>query len=331
MDLVSVIIPTYNDPEKLLLAIRSVLNQTYKYFEIIIINDGSSVSYESIHDFINDNKDINILLFDKVNEGPGLARQYGLEKAKGKYIQYLDSDDELLPNKLMLQVELLSKNPDVVMTYGLSMINNNPSYIHKGKIERKEVDDLLISTLEVRKWHTSSCLWNYPKGNYWLAFFNGEDVLHDFNVSLNCNRKVIFKNVLVTNINFDDSISHLSNAHKDSSKIERLVKNSVELNLYLYNQLKQVDLVDNKLYAEPLSERIFHSASKLVILGFNKEALELLNLSKKLTNSKLKKIELLTLKIIIGLPIKKKKKIIQFLFDIHRVLNSSTIHQYRYV
>ena len=180
MDLVSVIIPTYNDPDKLLLAIRSVSNQTYKYFEVIIINDGSSVSYESIHDFINDNKDINISLFDKVNEGPGLARQYGLEKAKGKYIQYLDSDDELLPDKLMLQVELLSQNPDVVMTYGLSMVNNNPSYIHKSKINRKEVDDLLISTLEVRKWHTSSCLWNYPKGNYWLAFFNGEDVLHDF-------------------------------------------------------------------------------------------------------------------------------------------------------
>ncbi len=216
MSKVSVIIPTYNNPKQLSRSIHSVLNQTYKDLEVIVINDGSTVDYSETKTKFSSNP--LVMFFDKKNQGPGLARQFGLDKSSGIYINYLDAGDELLPDKIEAQVKILDKQPDIVMTYGLSMIDGNPDKLHRPKLRRQTKDDLLKNVLEVRKWHTSSPLWHYKKAKYWFSLFNGEDVLHDFTVAITNNGKVNFEYVIRVNLIFDNPDGGLSNAQRFKAK-----------------------------------------------------------------------------------------------------------------
>lgn len=95
LPLVSIITPVYNADQYLNACIESVLNQSYTNWELILVNDGStdgSLNIIKKHAQL----DPRIEYIDKRNEGPSLARQAGTAQAKGKYIQYLDSDDLLL-------------------------------------------------------------------------------------------------------------------------------------------------------------------------------------------------------------------------------------------
>ncbi|SHN09801.1 glycosyltransferase [Polaribacter sp. KT 15] len=107
--LVSVVIPTYNREKYLEEAIVSVIDQTYKNFEIIIIDDGSDYKYvESIC-----KKFENCYYYYKKNGGLSSARNYGIKKAKGSYIAFLDDDDFWRKDKLEKQVAILNSFSDV--------------------------------------------------------------------------------------------------------------------------------------------------------------------------------------------------------------------------
>lgn len=105
--LVSVIIPTYNRKDYLELTIKSILNQTFENFEIIVVDDGSP----------NDDNDILCKTFSKVRYikidnfgGPARPRNVGIRESKGKYIAFVDDDDLWLPLKLEKQVKVLEEN-----------------------------------------------------------------------------------------------------------------------------------------------------------------------------------------------------------------------------
>ena len=88
----SVIIPIYNVEDYLEQCVNSVLNQTYKDLEIILVNDGSKDKCpEMCDDFAK--KDERILVLHKKNGGLSSARNFGMDHASGKYILFLDSDD----------------------------------------------------------------------------------------------------------------------------------------------------------------------------------------------------------------------------------------------
>jgi len=96
---VTIIIPVYNTEKYLKECIDSVLNQTYKNYEVIIVNDGSTDSSRNI---ITNYTALysNIVLLEQINKGQGAARNQAIKKAKGKYIYFLDSDDYILPNTI---------------------------------------------------------------------------------------------------------------------------------------------------------------------------------------------------------------------------------------
>ena len=95
--LLSVIIPVYKVEKYLRQCVDSVINQTYKNLEIIVVNDGSIDNTSLIIDrYVKLDK--RIIGLEQKNGGPALARNKGLKIAKGKYVQYLDSDD-CLPRK----------------------------------------------------------------------------------------------------------------------------------------------------------------------------------------------------------------------------------------
>lgn len=107
--LVSVIIPVYNVENYLKECLDSVLNQTYKNIEVIVINDGSTdKSLHILEDYSS--KFNNIKIIDQENSGQSVARNKGLENAKGKYIYFLDSDDYILPDTLKKLIKKLEMN-----------------------------------------------------------------------------------------------------------------------------------------------------------------------------------------------------------------------------
>lgn len=138
--LVSVVIPTYNRADLLPRAIKSVLNQTFQNFELIIVDDGSVDDTKRIvKKFIKMSNKINYIYQE--NRGESAARNLGKEKTKGNYIAFLDSDDEWLSEKLEKQIKLFqqskfSENLGFVGCYGFvvkdnNQSKNNPFFIHR--------------------------------------------------------------------------------------------------------------------------------------------------------------------------------------------------------
>lgn len=113
MPKVSVIIPTYNRGRFISRAIMSVLSQTYKDFEIIVVDDGSTDdTKKQVKKFGNQ-----VRYIYQVNKGPSSARNKGISKANGKYIAFCDSDDQFLPDKLEKQMKYIRKNPECRFLY----------------------------------------------------------------------------------------------------------------------------------------------------------------------------------------------------------------------
>lgn len=111
---VSVVLATYNRRHLLPDTVLSVLNQTFKDFEFIIIDDGSTDDTKSL---IEGYQDPRIRFIYTQNQGRSKARNYALSLVKGEYIAFIDSDDLFLPTKLQKQVEFLDSNPDFGMIY----------------------------------------------------------------------------------------------------------------------------------------------------------------------------------------------------------------------
>lgn len=113
--LVSIIIPLYNAESYIAETIESALQQTYTNTEIIIVDDGSKdASYEVAIKYASDK----IKVVKQVNKGASAARNNGISLAKGDYIQFLDADDFLHPQKIEQQVNTLSKFSDLHLIGG---------------------------------------------------------------------------------------------------------------------------------------------------------------------------------------------------------------------
>jgi glycosyltransferase involved in cell wall biosynthesis len=113
--LVSCIIPTYNRAHIVGRAIQSVLNQTYKNIEVIVIDDGSQDNTQEVVLSIKDERVRYIRLHR--NFGAAFARNIGIANARGEFVAFLDSDDYFLPEKIEKQVELMLKDESIGVCY----------------------------------------------------------------------------------------------------------------------------------------------------------------------------------------------------------------------
>ncbi|GBO90148.1 glycosyltransferase [Marinobacter salsuginis] len=114
--LVSVIVPVYNRAHLLTETVESILAQTYRNIEIILVNDGSTDnSLEVIKALQQENHDV-IRIVDQDNQGQTIARNNGVEQSCGRYVAFLDSDDLWVPDKLEQQIPLFDEN--VGLVYG---------------------------------------------------------------------------------------------------------------------------------------------------------------------------------------------------------------------
>lgn len=112
MCLVTVLMPVYNAEKYIGEAIRSVLNQTYTTFELLIVDDGSSDNTVNIIRTFNDQR---IRLIKEERKGISYALNTGLHEAKGSYVARFDADDICLPRRLEKQISFLNGHPDYVL------------------------------------------------------------------------------------------------------------------------------------------------------------------------------------------------------------------------
>ena len=104
--LLSIVVPTYNRAHMLPDTIKSVLNQTYPYFELIIVDDGSTDNTEEVmKQFLSDK----VYYYKRENAERAAARNFGTHQAKGDYLNWFDSDDTMFPDHLLQAVEMIKK------------------------------------------------------------------------------------------------------------------------------------------------------------------------------------------------------------------------------
>lgn len=157
--LVSTIIPVYNRAGMVRQAVESVLAQTYRPIELILVNDGSTDDTASVLDALA-NQYPEIQVIHQANAGAGLARETGRLAAKGEFIQYLDSDDWLLPNKFTDQVQALREHPHCGIAYGTSMLVDADGTVLNpvSRATGEQIDYLFPRLLLERWWHTQTPL-----------------------------------------------------------------------------------------------------------------------------------------------------------------------------
>jgi GalNAc5-diNAcBac-PP-undecaprenol beta-1,3-glucosyltransferase len=120
----SVIIPTYNRAHFIIETVDSVLAQNYSSFEVVIIDDGSTDNTGEVIE----NKygaDTRIRYFQKKNEERGAARNYGLQKAKGNYAVFFDSDDWMQPHYLATLKNVIEQHPGIFLLAAKYNYNND--------------------------------------------------------------------------------------------------------------------------------------------------------------------------------------------------------------
>lgn len=116
--LVTTVIPVYNRGPMLREAVESVLAQTWRALEVIIVDDGSTDDTAQVAEGLRSEFPDVIRVLRQANAGPGAARQAGLELSRGEFVQFLDSDDLLLPEKFELQINGLRGDSEAGVSYG---------------------------------------------------------------------------------------------------------------------------------------------------------------------------------------------------------------------
>jgi len=123
--LVSAIVPVFNAERYVREALDSVLGQTYPALEVVVVDDGSTDRTAEIVRAYGDR----VRFLQQANKGPAAARNLGLANARGRYIGFLDADDQWLPDKVERQVGLLEANPDLGACYGALVYFNEQGEI----------------------------------------------------------------------------------------------------------------------------------------------------------------------------------------------------------
>lgn len=120
--LVSVMMPAFNAGDTILKALKSLLNQTYKNWQCIVVDDGSTDNTASIVRSLTD-KRIKLIQLEK-NMGRGYARQVALDNCDGDFVAMLDSDDWYYNNKLQLQIKAFKEHPELTVVSTAMAVTN---------------------------------------------------------------------------------------------------------------------------------------------------------------------------------------------------------------
>lgn len=232
---VTIIIPAYNCQNTIEKSIHSLLNQTYNNLEVIVVNDGSIDNTKNIIEKIA-SIDKRVFYYNIDNHGVSYSRNYGLSKATGEYVMFLDSDDYYIDNTVDICVKNLLKSDSDLLIFG--MIFN---YLDKKNTITKNIKrNLTLDKNEINQYFAE---------------------LYSNNLLSSCCNK-IYKSKLAKKIIFDKSIStyedllYVTNYLKKCKKID-----VIKENLYIYNISNNETL--SKKYKVKMYDEIYLLEKKL--------------------------------------------------------------------
>ncbi len=215
--LVSVIIPFYNRLDLLTISIQSVIEQTYKPIELILVDDCSFEEFDRKLIDKNISKDLNIkIVRNKYNLGPGLSREAGRLMAKGDYFAYLDSDDFWHKEFLEKLVSFLEIHPEVGMAYGKTLLIRNTGNFLRNKNDQT-FDKIIPILFDIhgRPWATGACVWKRDIVNKIGPWSNSriwEDYEYDVRAAIINNKIVHVPSILLyVNMESKEKISLVKN------------------------------------------------------------------------------------------------------------------------
>lgn len=241
--LVSVIIPTYNRKLIVESAIRSVLNQKFEDYEIIVVDDGSTDGTREYLESLN----LPIKIISKQNGGVASARNAGIKVALGKYIAFLDSDDSWLPDKLSAQISYLEAHPEIPLVYIDEYIEVNGEVLVETRFQRANVSDdvknnfLLPGFIQQTPIHTSSVM---IRKNVFdeIGYFNETLKIHEDSELWNrisMKYKFGYIDIPLAIFRYKDDAEHLmKDFHKEPSKQESIKY------LKLYEKMHEKNMTD---------------------------------------------------------------------------------------
>lgn len=244
----SIILPTYNRAATVEVAIKSTLSQQFSLFELIIIDDGSTDNTEEIVHKFNDTR---IRYYKTENRERGAARNFGIKKARGNYINFLDSDDYFLPNHLQEAYNYIKKNDAHFFIQGYQILN-----IETGTIIYREFP---------KKNPIKSLSWNNVLTP--ICAFVRQDIMNenlfdeDFNFKVGEDLYIFFSIAAKHGIFFNETITSTLVNHSDRT-MRQLNPQSV-----LYCKNKMIDLlIKNKPF-------VVNHADCLNIIAANQNSL----------------------------------------------------------
>lgn len=279
-DKASVIVPVYNTEKFLYKCIDSIVNQSHKNIEIILVNDGSTDNSLSIcKEFAN--KDNRIILINKGNEGASSARNVGLELSTGNYIGFVDSDDYISGNMYEVLISTIIKhNADIVECGYYRVAENN-------NIIKKTLNNEVISNnykcnydyiRNVNSYHMN-CNKLYKreiiKNSRFSDFKYDEDFLFNLHAYNACNKKVNIDECLYFYVNNPKSAMNKPFSKENFDRIKAVEtaidfykQKSVELSRFViyyllhiirtsYERLTVSDIIDKKEYEKYLIDLYF--------------------------------------------------------------------------
>ena len=187
---VSVIIPTFNRFSLISRAIDSVLNQTIKPFEIIVVDDGSS---DNTSTFIKNNYK-SVKLIKQKNLGVSKARNVGIKNSSGDWIALLDSDDEWKKNKLEVQIKSLSEHDYYSVCHTNEIWIRNGIRVNQKKRHQKYGGDIFDKCLDICRISPSSIIFKKNIINDVGWFDEGLSICEDYDLWLRitANFKILF-------------------------------------------------------------------------------------------------------------------------------------------
>lgn len=252
-ELISVIIPAYNVEKYIEKCINSVLNQTYTNLEIIILNDGSTDNTKQILDGF-ENKDPRIKIIHKENTGVSDTRNLGLEIAKGDYIGFVDSDDEIRTNMYEFLLSDLISNDADISHCGFELVKLNVSKVFNGtnKLWMQSQREAMVSLLKADLFEPSSCTKLYKRTVVENIKFNtevkfNEDLLFNVEAFKNA-QKIVFHDVPLYKYKYNP----LSASR--STQNYKIQENVLEVSELLNSILSGLDIDDikNQFYVNKL-------------------------------------------------------------------------------
>ena len=218
----------YNGEDYLREAIESILKQTFRGFEFIIVNDGST---DRSLEIVKLYSDFRIVLIDQQNTGLSKALNNGIKVAKGKYIARMDADDISMPERLKLQVEFLEQNPLVIaLGSNAEIIEKKGNYVYTSNqlLEWNQIKNKLPQT---PFFHSSTM---YRKNSFesvggYPEIYRIEDVVF-FNKLSRIGELRNLQEVLIK-YRLTPSAVTAKSSRKDGEKIQKILKEAVVGNL----------------------------------------------------------------------------------------------------